>query len=72
MRNFISLLAPAEYLADKKVVDGLNEMAAGRIDTSTELMQLLEKTDLLYTDCWPRTAIWRRKSLYASDSSHIR
>lgn len=51
----VTQVAPASYLANDKFVYAMNEKATGRIDTNTELMQLLKDADLLYTDCWPRT-----------------
>jgi ornithine carbamoyltransferase len=51
----VTQVAPASYLANNEIVDGLNEKAKGRIDTNIELMQLLKGADLIYTDCWPRT-----------------
>lgn len=49
----VTQVAPSDYLADDKIVNGLNEKATGRIDTSIKLVPLLREADLIYTDCWP-------------------
>ena len=51
----VTQVAPANYLASNKIVNGLNEKAKGRIETNTELLQFLQRADLLYTDCLPQT-----------------
>ena len=50
----VTQAAPAGYLIDQCRLQSLNENAAGSISVNDELDGLLEKTDLLYTDCWPK------------------
>lgn len=49
----VTQVAPANYLANDKIVNGLNEKAVGKVNTNIELVSLLEEADLIYTDCWP-------------------
>lgn len=47
-------VAPKDYLADASTLNKINNGAIGNIEISTELEPLLEKADLIYTDCWPK------------------
>ncbi len=47
---------PAEYLASPNVVKAMNEGARGAIETTVEFPSPVDaETDVLYTDCWPRS-----------------
>ncbi len=50
----VTQVAPAEYLADSRVVESIYANGMGAIGTSTELEPLIAKADLIYTDCWPK------------------
>lgn len=49
----VTQVAPKEYLAGDDMVKELKSHALGRITTSSDLDSMLEKADLIYTDCWP-------------------
>lgn len=49
-------IAPEEYLAGSDTLSRLNSGAAGRIDTACDLEPAIRRADLVYTDCWPKSA----------------
>ena len=49
----VTQVAPAGYGINPEKLKELNENAIGEIKVSYELEPLLEKADILYTDCWP-------------------
>lgn len=51
----VTQVAPAGYEITADKLKELNESAIGEIAVSHELEPLLGKTDVLYTDCWPKT-----------------
>lgn len=51
----VTQVAPTDYLADQKLLNTLNAGSIGRISTSESFDSLLQKADLIYTDCWPRS-----------------
>ena len=51
----VTQVAPPGYELDTAQLNELNKNAVGTITVSHELEPLLEKADVLYTDCWPRT-----------------
>lgn len=50
----VTQVAPADYLADPKSIERICANGMGTIKTSTVLEPLIEKVDLVYTDCWPK------------------
>ncbi len=59
----ISLIqaGPADYLLADKAVKKLNLNAVGQISTSSDLGQAIsKKTELIYTDCWPKNGDYER------------
>jgi len=48
-------IGPPKYLADTSFVDTMNREAWGRLSVSEALDPVLEGTDVLYTDCWPKS-----------------
>lgn len=52
----VTQVAPDGYEANKVIINELNSKAMGRITTSNDLEPLVEKADLIYTDCWPRSS----------------
>jgi len=52
----VAQVTPQGYEIDSEKLKSLNENAAGKITVSCELEPLLEKADVLYTDCWPKTS----------------
>ncbi|MCL1974861.1 MAG: ornithine carbamoyltransferase [Firmicutes bacterium] len=49
----VTQVAPDGYGLDNERLIALNENAVGKITVCHELEPLLEKADVLYTDCWP-------------------
>ena len=49
----VTQVAPMGYGLNSEKLKELNENAMGEIKVSCELEPLLEKADILYTDCWP-------------------
>ena len=49
----VTQVAPKGYELDNTRLRKLNENAVGKITVSHELEPLLEKADVIYTDCWP-------------------
>jgi ornithine carbamoyltransferase len=49
----VTQVAPNGYELDNARLNALNKNAAGKITVSHELEPLLEKADVIYTDCWP-------------------
>jgi len=50
----VTQVAPKGYEIDAQRLAELNKHAIGHIAVTHELEPLLEKADVLYTDCWPR------------------
>lgn len=51
----VTQVAPRGYLLDEDKKDEMNKAALGRIITTTDIQSAVtDKTDVLYTDCWPR------------------
>ena len=51
----VTQVAPADYLADPGSIKRICANGMGAIETCTELEPLIEKADLVYTDCWPKS-----------------
>ncbi|MBP7401235.1 MAG: ornithine carbamoyltransferase [Clostridia bacterium] len=51
----VTQIAPPEHLADGESLAAYREGAVGEIRIRESLDGCLERTDLLYTDCWPHT-----------------
>lgn len=51
----VTQIAPSGYEAGKELLSKLKENAIGSIHVSNELDSSIEKADVVYTDCWPRT-----------------
>ncbi len=51
----VTQVAPIRYLASDELIKDLNIKAIGRISSSCELELSIEKADLIYTDCWPKS-----------------
>lgn len=51
----VTQVTPVGYEAGEDLVNGLNSNAMGRVEVRHDLELLLDKADLVYTDCWP----WR-------------
>ena len=49
----VTQVAPKGYELDNERLKALNENAVGKISVCNELDPLLEKADVIYTDCWP-------------------
>ncbi len=49
----VTQVAPKGYEISAEELKKLNEISIGEIKVSHELEPLLEKADILYTDCWP-------------------
>lgn len=49
----VTQIAPTGYEANLELIKDLNSRAIGIIDVSNDLDSLIEKADLIYTDCWP-------------------
>ncbi len=50
----VTQVAPKGYEIDVNTRNQMNENAAGNISVCHELEPVLEKADVLYTDCWPK------------------
>jgi len=51
----VTQVAPINYLANKKILSSFNSNSVGKITVTNKLDSLLPETDLLYTDCWPKS-----------------
>ena len=51
----VTQVAPKGYELDSVKLKELNENAIGKISVSHEFGNLIEKADVIYTDCWPHT-----------------
>ncbi len=51
----VTQIAPEGYQADMDIVKLMNNGALGRINISNDIELINEKTDLIYTDCWPHS-----------------
>jgi len=51
----VTQVAPEGYALDGARLKTLNNIAAGRIEISRDLRPALDKADVVYTDCWPKT-----------------
>lgn len=51
----VTQIAPTGYGAKADLIKDLNSKANGNIAVSNDLDSLIEKADLVYTDCWPWT-----------------
>lgn len=49
----VTQVAPLGYEADNDIVKMLNRNAKGQISVSHDIDLIDDKTDLIYTDCWP-------------------
>ena len=50
----VTQIAPEGCAADKELLSKLNAKAVGEVLVGDDMGPLLQNTDLLYTDCWPR------------------
>ena len=74
----VTQAAPEGFEINAERLKELNKNATGRISVSHELEPLLEKADVIYTDCWPRvesdedsTAIKRAFLPYQINAGHL-
>jgi ornithine carbamoyltransferase len=51
----VTQVAPKGYEIDAAKLKQMNENAIGSISVSYELDSLVEKADVIYTDCWPKS-----------------
>jgi ornithine carbamoyltransferase len=74
----VTQIAPAGYEAKNELIKELNLNASGKISVSNDLDIISDKTDLIYTDCWPcwkdqeeKTEIERLFLPYQITSKHL-
>ncbi len=51
----VTQVAPADYLADSALIERICANGPRTIETCLELETDIEKADLIYTDCWPKS-----------------
>ncbi|MHB8131214.1 MAG: ornithine carbamoyltransferase [Mobilitalea sp.] len=52
----VTQVSPLKYQANDNLIRTLNAKASGYITTNCELDSVIEKADLIYTDCWPKAS----------------
>ncbi|MBN2544273.1 MAG: ornithine carbamoyltransferase [Spirochaetes bacterium] len=51
----VTQIAPEGYLLDRKSLEKFNKQSKGKIILTSSMDMINEETDVLYTDCWPKS-----------------